>query len=83
MNRTVSLRLVQLRPLMDYLTVLRICICKKHPLELAETRLKPGTGHSAILDLTLRKRECFHYLPEQNCYGLKLNTYIIHILLIY
>lgn len=40
--------LVQSRPLLDDLTVLRTRIRKKHTLELAEARLKPWTGHSAI-----------------------------------
>lgn len=36
-----------------------------------------------LLDLTLRKWECFHYVPERKCHGLKLKTHIIHILFIY
>lgn len=76
--------LVQSRPLLDDLTVLRTGICQKHTLELAEARLKLWTGHSAICWVSNSGSEnAVHYLPERNCYGLKLNTHIIHILLIY
>lgn len=36
-----------------------------------------------LLDLTFRKWDRFHYLPERNCYGLQQNTHIIHILFIH
>lgn len=45
--------LVQSRPLLDDLTVLRTCICKKHTLELAEARLKSWDWPLCdLLDLT-------------------------------